>query len=281
MKFRSDIFLAQGYSHYVCEDYILYGNRPEGPYVILADGCSSAPNTDIGARLICLAAQKYMQALHGKLNRKDMVQKVMNRALLSCESLGIESSCLHATLLVMHVEDNLVHVNGWGDGHAIITWQDGTSRDYSVSFQNEMPWYPLYHVTPHLMARYALLTDGKNPILSPDLLIHIKTGLDGEYYRYETVDGLCLCFAEMEAVRSISIASDGLGSFLNVDAKADGPMDPKGIAKELLAFKNTNGEFLKRRAGKTIKRYKMNTEGDRYDHYDDLSIGTILVEPDE
>jgi len=287
MKLRADTFLAQGYSHYICEDYILHGVRPEGPFVVLADGCSSAKNTDVGARLICYAAARYLQDVRDlppSVHRNDMVRKIMSRAMMSAEIVGIDMSCLHATLLIMHTNGDNLYVNGWGDGHMIVTSVDGTSKHFSVSFPREMPWYPLYHVTPALNSHYMDITADDKVLLSPDLRNKMMDSFEDEYCQeglreYVSLQPRTTPITYPFGVASVTIASDGLGSFLNVDDKPAGPMDPKGIAAELLAFKSTNGDFLKRRAGKTIKRYKTNS-GDRYDHYDDLSIGTIVVEPD-
>ena len=45
-----------GSTHALCQDYALARN--DGPYVILSDGCSSSPDTDVGSRLLVKASEK-------------------------------------------------------------------------------------------------------------------------------------------------------------------------------------------------------------------------------
>jgi hypothetical protein len=56
---QTDIFRRIGATHAVCEDYIIEGNKPF-PFIILADGCSTAKNTDMGARILCHLAKQYV-----------------------------------------------------------------------------------------------------------------------------------------------------------------------------------------------------------------------------
>ena len=63
---KIDSFLKIGHSHEQCQDYILTGTDP-CPYIILADGCSGAEDSDIGARLLCHTALKYLKKAKGIL----------------------------------------------------------------------------------------------------------------------------------------------------------------------------------------------------------------------
>src|SRR5215203_2249321 len=50
---NTDCFFNIGATHSVCQDYVV-----ASPYLILSDGCSSSPDTDIGARLLVKAAER-------------------------------------------------------------------------------------------------------------------------------------------------------------------------------------------------------------------------------
>jgi len=277
MKLRADSFLVKGYSHAICEDYILHGNYSRGPYVILSDGCSSVPNTDVGARIICYAAQKYLHEAGKELimpSRHDMVSKIMNRALISCEMLGIDKECLHATLLMMWGDGCGIQVHGWGDGACVIQYDDGTFEYLEVAFPNEMPKYPLYHVMPELERAYKQAAGESPTILSFDL--KKKHGVLDGYFDNGLREHIVL--DKVSTIKSISIMSDGITSFKDqVDLTKD-VEDPKARAMELLQFKNTTGLFLQRRVNKMLKRWRRHD--DPLDHYDDLSIGTIIMEGD-
>ncbi|HYO91642.1 MAG TPA: hypothetical protein VEQ40_08400, partial [Pyrinomonadaceae bacterium] len=68
---NADSAFLIGATHAVCQDYAVAGNgTPDeraavsnlqaNPYVILSDGCSSSPDTDIGARLLVKAAEQVL-----------------------------------------------------------------------------------------------------------------------------------------------------------------------------------------------------------------------------
>ena len=48
----ADCAFAAGRGHDVCQDYAAAGGGADEPYAILADGCSTSPDTDVGARLL-------------------------------------------------------------------------------------------------------------------------------------------------------------------------------------------------------------------------------------
>ena len=59
---NADSVFNIGATHAVCQDYVIarsgettFGSPNAGPYIILSDGCSSSPDTDMGARLLVKA----------------------------------------------------------------------------------------------------------------------------------------------------------------------------------------------------------------------------------
>jgi hypothetical protein len=82
MKLALDSHYTIGKLHLCCEDYGCHGRTPL-PHVILADGCSAAPDSDVGARLLVLNARRLLpqfmrrdldtsgrQAQHWRLGRR-------------------------------------------------------------------------------------------------------------------------------------------------------------------------------------------------------------------
>jgi len=59
MKLCTDHYRTGKSRHKSCEDYTLSGSDPM-PYLIVCDGCSSSPQTDIGAMLAgCICPKSY------------------------------------------------------------------------------------------------------------------------------------------------------------------------------------------------------------------------------
>ena len=59
MMMALDAYYAIGRLHLFCEDYAAQGRQPF-PYMILADGCSAALDSDLGARLPVLNARRLL-----------------------------------------------------------------------------------------------------------------------------------------------------------------------------------------------------------------------------
>ncbi len=48
-----DTFIKQG-EHGICEDYVIAKMINGSPVLVISDGCSSSPNTDVGSKLLAL-----------------------------------------------------------------------------------------------------------------------------------------------------------------------------------------------------------------------------------
>ena len=99
---QTDTFLKIGDQHKVCEDYIIEGFLPV-PFIILADGCSSSRDTEMGARILCHLAKQYLYYRGCDLYELDyhkMGSWVIHNAELTVRHLGLRAECLDATLIV-------------------------------------------------------------------------------------------------------------------------------------------------------------------------------------
>ena len=75
----------------------------------------------------------------------------------------------------------------------------------------------------------------------------------------------------MNEYRFLALASDGVSSFLSVEDNRKIPV--KDILEQLMAYKTTKGDFVKRRARRMVKNY----EKQGIYPTDDLSIATLLM----
>ena len=75
----------------------------------------------------------------------------------------------------------------------------------------------------------------------------------------------------MNEYRLLALTSDGVSSFLSVEDNRKIPV--KDILEQLVAYKTTKGDFVKRRTRRMIKNY----EKQGIYPTDDLSIATLLI----
>ena len=241
----TDHFLKMGKDHSICEDYIISGTDPF-PYVILADGCSTGVDTDVGARLLCYLAKKYITRLH----YTDLGYSVINSAEILVDILGINPMCLHSTLLIACLVDNSIHVYVYGDGDVLAQSKSGSLTVVSVSFTNNAPYYLSYWNNEQSKETYKSW--------NVDKIVTNSSTNTSEIWAYDTPTMFSFSLDEYE---SVMIASDGIETFANLSVD--------NVAKDMLDFKSTKNRFVLRRARKVLREY----EKQGITHYDDLSIG--------
>jgi hypothetical protein len=259
-----DTFSKIGKSHQVCEDYIFSGDDPV-KYIILSDGCSSSKNTEMGARILCHLAKQYLRYRKDDyrfpyLDYDEMGLWIIHNAELTAKHMGLEKTCLDATLIVAFEFKAKVHVYIFGDGTIVTQNQDGMTSVSEIEFTSNAPYYLSYKIDPERMASFHKM--GQDLIIKTTI-----TNINENKYAY---DFKCRFKFRLEKFPKILIASDGMSSFI----KNGEPEQTLNIANEFLNFKSTKGEFLKRRLKRALKVYEKNG----LYNYDDLSVGGFLYE---
>src|SRR5688572_3601816 len=121
-----------GATHSLCQDYVIAQNGSAnggGPYVILSDGCSSSPDTDIGARLLVKAAEKLFTH-HGVEDAEQLHKKAAQLALGWACLIQVPAECVDATLMTIHVSEQSLIVACSGDGAIVLESRDGHLEFY-------------------------------------------------------------------------------------------------------------------------------------------------------
>lgn len=262
---HTDTFLKIGKTHQECEDYIISGDSPV-KYIILSDGCSSSIRTEMGARILCHLAKQYLQYRISDyrfpyLDYDEMGAWIIHNAELTARQLGLNQSCLNATLIISYVFDNKYFIYMYGDGCIVLQTSDKKICVLEVEYTKNAPYYLAYMINPENKDLFHKL--GQDMIIKE--MRNGETTENKYAYDYGTK-----WVESVELFPRILIASDGLASF----QKCIQPIDSNIIAKEFLEYKSTKGEFLKRRLKRAIKIY----EGDDLHHMDDLSVGAFLSE---
>lgn len=152
MKIQIDSFMMKGSTHRICEDYIIHGTDPF-PYVILSDGCSTAPNTDVGARLLVHAAKGCLEAIKKGENISTIEMVIANTAFASAKLIGLPIESLFGTLIILWYDEekNEVRLLQWGDGVGFAN-EDKTITD--VRYSNNAPYYLAYNLLPNVKQHF-------------------------------------------------------------------------------------------------------------------------------
>lgn len=257
MNIKTDKFIKTGKTHFICQDYILTGSHPK--CIILADGCSGVENSDVGARLLCLAAAKYLKNYKLFLNELDytnisMGQQIIHSAEIAAKVIDIPTSCLAATLMIAYYHEGYIYVAVYGDGNVILLDNDNELHFYEISYSENRPFYLSYYLFPD---NYKLYKE-----TNTEQFIRSKVGTNKIEFNLPFQRRF-----KADQYKVISIASDGLSSW-------SPPFDLMEVFKNCVYYKNTNGLFLQRR----MIRFISTLEKNRNNHLDDISIGAFYME---
>ena len=266
-----DCYFTIAKPHLVCEDYALTGAAPT-PHLIVCDGCSSSENTDVGSRIIALSARKalyeHFTAAAGRNPPaySDFGYAVINRARHVADLLGIAPACLDATLLAAFPYHNHLYVYIYGDGYVTTIDRAGQFAVTQLAYSQNMPYYLTYWLDPARRERYLQANQAGQAVVT------VTEYRDGqEQVRKSNYDAPLVFPFALSECQILALTSDGVGSLLA--AEANGKIPAWEILRQLVAYKTTKGDFVKRRARRMLKEY----EKQGIYPSDDLSIATLLV----
>jgi hypothetical protein len=251
-----DYYYHIGKNHQFCQDYVTQGEQ----FIALSDGCSSSPNTDIGARILSSLAKKII--MYPENDYQAFGQFVSIEAQNVVELMNLEKTVLDATLLVAFLNQKVVHIYMYGDGCILLKEHNGKIGYIDISFTNNMPYYLSYWNDKPRQQGYAEYSGRANTL-------RITNSLQSNVSLIQFNKPLSFSFS-LEKYAVIAITSDGVTEFLDTQHNLKLPL--RSVAENLLDFKNYNGEFVKRRMSKVIQRYaKQNIFP-----LDDVSLGAFI-----
>lgn len=267
MQINIDTHFVIGHSHLVNEDYAIGGVEPS-PWMVVADGCSSSPQTDIGSRLLAMAAREYLighLAAGTEPEANELAQYAALKAEAASRVIGLPLQSIDATLVVAFVtgagDSQTVKVIAIGDGAIVYTDRQGEMKLIEIEYSHNAPYYPSYRVD---RARDGLYVEQSANAVKT---VTMNGAAEEEGVREPTVISI-----PVDGLSSLLIASDGLASFVNVATKQVVPIE--GIARSLVAFRNTTGEFLKRKMRRALKGWSK----DDVFNSDDLSVAAMVFD---
>ena len=269
-----------------CQDYSFSGLLRDSAYAIVSDGCSSGRHTDVGSRVVALSTvssiREWLELKNIPItNLKDIVYNQHKIAIAkSIEAFNLELQDMLATCVYACITPNggVIHVQG--DGVIAQVYSDGLITLTSYQWLNNIPLYPAYaaddyrgfiqchggdlkaHVLKIDYCEYA----GSDKLIEAFPTSHVSLG--------SSIQGteLFISAQEIEKLKLIAVFTDGV---MQVEG-----MSWQNVVLELLAFKNLEGEFAKRRMMRFIKDSK---KDNKKGPLDDISFAVIRVgqEPGE
>lgn len=257
---NTDAFFTTGKQHNVCQDY----TSAAPAVVVLSDGCSSSPHTDVGARLLCR-----MALLHGPLDGTSYAKALLPQ-------LGLPSESLDATLLLAHWDPTTssVRVFVHGDGLVVARRRDGTHLVIDTSYPSGAPLYPNYSTDLPRRERYAqeFGTVRRITMLDGDLKDETEAPLQNGGGWGSGVSSYEFPATLFDLVL---LLSDGAHTFHSPVGRlgATEPIPFSTVIGEMLAIKSFAGEFITRRAKKFLK----DAAAKGWHHDDDFSVAALYL----
>lgn len=264
----SDSLYLIGKSHQICQDYTYHGISETGiPYIIVADGCSTAKDSDIGARILTHNIKKCLDTkLDGyssieTLYRR-MGEETLKKSYYSLKSLDMQNTCLFSTLIIGFEYNNDIIVFMYGDGCIFNQKNDGTIDAVEINFSQNAPYYLNYWNDP---SEYFTQVD----------FISVKSVTGEIVTSIDVMKPLIFTFNK-DSHKTIIISTDGITSFINESLQDRSSVSIEQLTPEILGIKTFKGEFLKRR----IYRMTKDLEQIGIRHYDDLGMAAFYIEKD-
>lgn len=265
---NADAFFTIGSTHPICQDFALSGVTDDMAYAVVSDGCSSAPDTDWGARLLAKSTELSLRRTGGVIG-----EPVFKAADLHRHGLELPPNSLLATLGWVLMRKGHPHFGGclYGDGNIIARHRNtGKLQVVTVEFTSGGPYYLKYGFTPGDREEYLKkLGWGKFIITTIDDEVVVD-----EMPAQSGMNGWAFSFSRSE-YDMVAIITDGLSHF---SKKVTAPtsitkesVEIDSILKEVMAFKGYAGTFLRRRCHKAFERFKELN----YINEDDFGIGVV------
>ena len=237
-----------------CQDYAYSESDTRTAFAIVADGCSSGGNTDIGARLLALttaSALRDIRDFRETLSPEIASEYVRDRQKNIIDQTGIMLDIgqddLLATCLYAFVGNGHASILVQGDGVVAIRFRNGNIIAYRFEWDDNMPFYPAYRngrldrfveahgadISAKRLTEDGWLLDGTgrwSPFFSPRRH-SLREGMEG--IRLE------IGAEWFDEIEFVTLFTDGI-------AQIDGS-DWKEAIETFLRFRSATGAFAKRR----------------------------------
>lgn len=252
-----------------CQDFALSEASQNIAYAIVSDGCSSGGMTDVGARIVTLNTATAMRRI-GRSEFFHLDTLVAELDATAAENLWLGNDDLLATCCYVHTHPDCdeVTMRIVGDGVMATTDLDGDLVMIRIEWAGNMPVYRAYRTDGY--CRFIAAHGGDTSQPRAERIWHTRTDLERDdgvipITLGEGMWGVSHC-TRTKFFRSAAVFSDGV-------TQVDG-MDWRDVVAELMAFKSTEGDFVKRRMNRFLKDCLKHGKGP----IDDISMACIHID---
>lgn len=271
---HTDSFFCIGKTHTICQDYTEHGKD----HIVVSDGCSGSPESNIGSLLMCRAAKLFI-GKHPYIDHSAFCNNVIAGAYTYAKALELHEDSLNATLLSVVADEKAFRCTIAGDGVIAtrVKHKPNLWHIYEYVFPSGAPYYLRYTLDPKINDAYVKEFGTKFTVCHYCLNLNdpncptvgaIRPQAFGSVFSTEFYD---ICDA-------VAIFSDGVSSFqqsaTTPTSKTTTPVPLIKILSELLNFKNYNGSFVQRRCKAAFQKFTK----DNWVNTDDFSMSVIYRE---
>lgn len=273
----SDCAISIGSTHSVCQDYARAGKKKDNPFVLVADGCTSSADTDIGARLLTLSAELQLSILNDALQAEFFHKYALEYAAEIAFQMKLDETCLDATLMTISLDKQKWPIATiYGDGILVVGKKNGDLEVTDVSFTQNYPLYSSYQLNE---VRMKQMPD-ENEIVVKRYVQHPDGKIDEakDCWADAMEFGFFVDLIRPEETKFVVVMTDGAKSFLSPSnsetSKTFVNVALNDILRDLVGFKTFQPGFVQRRMQRLQKDFK--SKG--WQHHDDFSIGALSLE---
>lgn len=286
LQLSADHHFSIGHEHVhsgkPCQDHALSIAVDSMACAVVSDGCSTAGETDMGARVLTFATVAAVKAYNarykGTLAEQGVVSEVntQQRIVLGTvrEALGLARDDMLATCGYIFATQEGAVMHLAGDGVTAIKYRDGRICVYNYNW-GKAPFYPQYreehggagyvreHGTPDTPAlieeEWCYTPNTENPFQKTgEQKLTVQVGMRG-------VTKVLSSERLLTDIDAVAVFTDGVLRVENIDWKE--------AVLALLSFKTTAGQFVKRRLNRALKDFRTFGKGP----LDDIAYAVIHV----
>lgn len=250
----TDVHFAIGKTHKVCQDY----GVATSDFVAVADGCSSSPHTDIGARILA----------HAALKSGDPYQ-VADIATKGRLALDLPPESLDATLLTARRLDFGVEARIFGDGLIVGVHRNGGYVCHQHTYSHNAPAYLSYLTDTSRLNAY-MAAKGTMTIRTwePDCQD------SREYTSVANPESVFTYRFPSSQFSLVCLMTDGADSFQVRSGTGFEPVPMCEVLAQVLDFKSISPGFVQRRLQKFFGKF---CPVNQWTHTDDFTLGAIYT----